>query len=156
MRSFLRVSALTFLLVALFLTTVAYAAGPPPYYISDAPIGIGTPDGSGEHPYVTGDPFEAHNICLEVSKKLTEPTATLYYVRVSDKEYYEFTVTKGANNQPGGCKQKGTIQRNAYPPGFGVALTPVMIIGGLVLLGIALLGTAWLLYRWSRSGVRTA
>ena len=156
MRSFLRLSALTFLLVALFLPVAVYAVGPPPYYVSDAPIGTGTPDGSGEHPYVTGDPFEAHNICLDISKKLTEPTATLYYVRVSNKEYYEFTVIKGTDNQPGKCTQKGTIHRGTYPPGFGVTFTPWMIIGGLVLLGLVLLSATWLLYRRSRSSARMA
>jgi hypothetical protein len=145
MRSSLRIAFIVSVLVALLLPTVAYAAGP--FYTSTT----GDPDGDGS----ATDPRQATN-----ATELTEAceyfggqvaageTATLYWVLIagSSISYFEYTL-----GEDGVCTPEGSLI-SGTPPGFGVTLTPPIIVGGLIALGILLLGAALLLRRQLRIG----
>jgi hypothetical protein len=148
MRSSLRISFVVSVLAALLLPAVAYAAGP--FYTSTT--GDPNGDGSAIDPRQATNATELAVACEYFGTQVAAgETETLYWVLIAggSVSYFEYSLDDGGKCTPVGALNSGT------PPGFGVTLTPPIIVGSLIALGILLLGGALLLRRRLRTAARS-
>lgn len=149
MRSSLKISIIVVVLAVLLLPAVVYAAGP--FYTSNT--GKANGDGTAVNPRLAGNATELAAACTHFGTKVpSNETATLYWILVSGNtiNYFQYSL-----NSAGTCTPVGALKAGA-PPGFGVPLTPPIIIGGLIALGLVLMSAALLLRRQLRTGARLA
>jgi hypothetical protein len=160
MRSLRRILILTAVLTALLLPAVTFADDSPlepPYYTSTTgePDGLGT----GDDPRLATEtgPNSLEVACNHFGLELEAAglsEGTLYWVIDTASGYsyveYELEPTDGGGICTAVRAASGT------PPGFGVTLTPPVVVGGLVALGVVLLTAAWLLSRRLRTATRPA
>ena len=148
MRSFVRTLILVSVLAALLLPAAAYAAEPP-FYTSTT--GEPNGDGSGTNPRKAATAQELTAACLYFGPQVaTGETETLYWVLISGGNTVYFVYNL---DDLGTCTPEGTLH-SGTPPGFGVSMTPPVVVGGLIFLGFLLLGSAWLLGRRLRTAPR--
>ncbi|UCC64295.1 MAG: hypothetical protein JSV36_04365 [Anaerolineae bacterium] len=148
MRSFVRTLILVSVLAALLLPAVAYAAEPP-FYTSTT--GDPNGDGSGTNPRKVATAQELTAACLYFGPQVgTGAWETLYWVLIAGGNTVYFVYNL---DELGTCTQEGTLH-SGTPPGFGVSMTPPVVVAGLIFLGILLLSAAWLLGRRLRTAPR--
>jgi hypothetical protein len=143
MRS-LRVSLIISVLAILLLPVVVLAAGP--FYTSTT--GKASGSGSAVDPRRAENATELDSACQDFGKKVDAgATATVYWVLKTGNSinYFKYSV-----DSSGKCTPVGALNSGA-PPGFGVDLTPPIIVGGLIALGVLLLAVALLLRRRLRA-----
>jgi hypothetical protein len=151
MHSFRRVLLSVFTLAALFLpAVVALAQDTPPFFASTT--GLEDGDGSADSIRMAQDAEELAYVCeQEFGPRFNGPgTATVYWIVTAGNNTVYFTYNMDVE---GNCTITGTV-RPGLPPELGVELTPPLIIGGLVALGLLLVGVAWLLRRRLRTGAQ--
>jgi hypothetical protein len=150
MRSLLRVLTLASVLAMLLLPPAAYADDPPIFYTSTTGESSGT--GTFDDPWPAPGPAELTAACQHFGAQLDSgEIATLYWILDAGSSVSHFQYNL---DNSGTCVQVEGLR--AGPPPGGVTLTPPVIVGGLIALGLLALGAAWLLHRRLRAGVSQA
>lgn len=150
MSSLLRILILVSMLAMLLLPPLAYAADPPTFYTSTTGISSGT--GSFDNPWPAPGAAELTAACQHFGAPLDPgEIATLYWILDTGSSVNHFQYNL---DNSGTCVQVGGLRKGPAPG--GVTLTPPLIVGGLIALGLLALGVAWLLRRRLRAGVSPA
>jgi hypothetical protein len=139
MRSFLKVFVLAVVLVALVLPVTVYAKDPE-FYASTK--GVDGGNGSATQPRLVENEDDLKDACKVFGATLASDKviAILYWYKEDEGKYYKYRLNKAGDFIPAGSG-------SGEPPGFGVPLSPPLIVGGLSVLGVLLLCTAWLIRR---------